>query len=283
MNPEPVLELRRATLMKGDRRVLDDVTLTVYAGEHLAIVGPNGSGKSSLIHLLTRQHYPLHRADGPPPVRLFGREEWDVVELRSRLGIVSPDLHQRFVSGTDTGHLRALDVVVSGFFASEVLYLHHRVTSDLRRQARHALERVASGHLAQRPVNAMSTGEARRVLIARALVNGARVLVLDEPTTGLDLVARNTFLADLRRIAADGTTLLLITHRVEEILPEIERVLLLREGRVAYDGPKDAVLTSTRLAEVFGHPVQLQEREGEYRLTIAFAPPEAVAAAHRSE
>ena len=117
----------------------------------------------------------------------------------------------------------------------------------------------------------MSTGEGRRVLIARALVHDPGVLVLDEPTTGLDLVARSAFLADLRRIANEGTTLLLITHHVEEILPEIERVLLLREGRVAHDGPKGEVLTSARLGELFGHPVELQEERGEYRLTIAAA------------
>ena len=271
MSREPVLELRRATLVKGGRSVLDDVTLTVYAGEHLAIVGPNGSGKSSLIQLLTRQYYPLYREDGPPPVLLFGREQWDVAELRTHLGIVSPDLQQRFVQGTDTGPLRAIDAVLSGFFASEVLFFHHQVTEEMRRRARHALERVGAGHLAGRPVNAMSTGEGRRVLIARALVHDPGVLVLDEPTTGLDLVARSAFLADLRRIANEGTTLLLITHHVEEILPEIERVLLLREGRVAHDGPKGEVLTSARLGELFGHPVELQEERGEYRLTIAAA------------
>lgn len=266
---EIVLELCDATLVRGGRRVLDRVTISVYGGEHLAIVGPNGSGKSSLIQLLTRQQYPLYRAEGPPPIRLFGEEHWDVVELRRRLGIVSPDLHQRFVNGTATGHLRAIDAVVSGFFASEVIFLHHHVTPAMRAHGGEALARVGVAHLADRPVNAMSTGEARRVLIARALVTRPRVLVLDEPTTGLDVVAREAFLSDLRRIARDGTTLLLITHHLEEILPEVERVLLLRDGRVAYDGPKAEVLTSPRLSETFAHPVQVHERDGEYSLATA--------------
>src|SRR5690606_1749014 len=184
-------------------------------------------------------------------------------------GIVSPDLQQRFVNGSATGHLRALEAVVSGFFASEMLFLHHRVTESMRARARRALERIAAAHLADRPVNEMSTGEARRVLIARALVNEPRVLVLDEPTTGLDLVARSEFLSDLRRIAADGTTLLLITHHVEEILPEIERVLLLREGRVVADGRKEEVLTSERLSGAFGHPLEVHREGEEYRLGIA--------------
>lgn len=269
MDDEPVLELRGATLVRGGRRVLDEVSLTIRTGEHVAIVGPNGSGKSSLIQLLTRQQYPLARQEGPPPIRVFGRKLWDVTELRRQLGIVSPDFHQRFVNGTGIGHLHALDAVVSGFFASEVLFLHHEVTVRMRARARRALEQLGAGHLADRPLDAISTGEARRVLIARALVTGPRVLVLDEPTTGLDLVARATFLADLRRVAAAGTTLVLITHHVEEILPEVQRLILLREGRVAYDGPKAEALTSKRLSEVFGHPLELREENGEYRLVLA--------------
>ena len=269
----PVLQLHEATLLRGGRTVLDHVTLSVRTGEHVAILGPNGSGKSSLIQLLTRQQYPQHRPQGPPPIRLFGEEHWDVGELRRRMGIVSPDLQYRFASGTDTGRLRAIDVVVSGFLASEVIFLHHRVTDGMRAAGRQALERVGAGHLAERQVDAMSTGEARRVLIARSLVHHPTVLVLDEPTTGLDLVARTRFQHDLRRIAREGTTLLLITHHLEEILPEIERVVLLHEGRVVADGPKEKVLTAAHLSTIFGHPVQVSVERGEYRLALEPAFP----------
>ncbi|HET8656857.1 MAG TPA: ATP-binding cassette domain-containing protein [Longimicrobiaceae bacterium] len=263
MPTEPVLELNDATVVLGGQRVLDGVTLSIRAGEHAAIVGPNGSGKSSLVKLLTHQYRALHR-EGAPPVRVLGRDRWNVTELRSRMGIVSPDLQHRFVGGSSMGRLRGLDVVLSGFFASEVLFFHHEVTAEMRERAGEALERVGASHLGEKPLAAMSTGEARRVLIARALAPGPGVLVLDEPTTGLDLVARHAFMERVRGVAQAGTTVLLITHHVEEIVPEIDRVILLRRGRVALDGPKREVLTSASLSAAYSSPLTLEERAGWY-------------------
>lgn len=259
---EPILELDSATLVRSGRRVLDRVSLTLHAGQHSAIIGPNGSGKSSLVQLLTREAYPLHRTEGPPPIRLFGREQWNVAELRRAFGIVTPELHRRLVSGAAAGPLRALDAVIAGALSSEVLFLHHRVPEELRSRASTALERIGAGHLAERRLSEMSTGEARRVMIARALVHQPAVLVLDEPTTGLDPVARRLFLRDLARLAGQGTTLLLVTHHLEEIVPPIDRVVLLSRGRVAFDGPRDAALTSSRLADIFEHPLEVT-REGD--------------------
>jgi iron complex transport system ATP-binding protein len=263
MQTEPVLELNDASVVLGGQRVLDGVTLSIRAGEHTAIVGPNGSGKSSLVKLLTHQYRALYR-DDTPPVRVLGRDRWNITELRSRMGIVSPDLQHRFVSGSSMGRLRGLDVVLSGFFASEVLFFHHEVTDAMRERAGEALARVGAGHLGEKPLAAMSTGEARRVLIARALAPGPGVLVLDEPTTGLDLVARHAFMERVRGVADAGTTVLLITHHVEEIVPEIDRVILLQRGRVALDGPKREVLTSANLGDVYASPLTLDERAGWY-------------------
>jgi iron complex transport system ATP-binding protein len=268
----PVLELHQATIRRGERHILDRVTLSIAEGEHTAFIGPNGSGKSSLIRLLTHEIHPLPPVDGVPPVRVFGRDRWDVFELRPRLGIVSPDLQRRFVRGTETGTLVGLDAVISGFFASELIFLHHQVTAAMREQAMRALERMQAAQLARQPLATMSTGEARRVLIARALVTNPRVLVLDEPTSGLDLVARRDFLHLIRRLAREGVTLLLVTHQVEEILPEIDRVILLSRGRVAGDGRKDQVLTSASLGRVFGSRVVLERHGDFYELALATAP-----------
>jgi len=263
-----VLELREATVVLGGARVLDALTLTVAAGEHTAILGPNGAGKSTLIRLLTLQHYPLAADNRIPAIRIFGRERWDVFELRAQLGIVSADLHDRFVHGNVAGQITALDAVVSGFFASQGLFANHRVTPSMRAAALAALERVAAGHLAAKTLDAVSTGEARRVLIARAIVHNPRALLLDEPTRGLDLTARDQFLERIRALAREGITILLVTHHIEEIVPEIGRVILLRRGRIAADGPKAAVLTAPLLGDVFESRVAVSEVDGYFHVRV---------------
>jgi iron complex transport system ATP-binding protein len=261
---DPVLELRDATVVKGDRRILDGLTLTIHAGEHTAIVGPNGAGKSALVNLLTHEDRPLRRDDGVPPVRVFGDGNWNVFELRSQLGIVSADLHHRFVIGNNEGRVTAEAAVLSGFLATQGILRYGAVTEDMRRRAAEALTRMGVAHLARRRLDEMSTGEARRVVLARALVTSPRALVLDEPTTGLDLVARHDFTERVRQIARDGTTLILITHHIEEIVPEIGRVILVRDGRIAAAGAKRDMLTSGRLSELFNAPIVLEEEDGYY-------------------
>jgi iron complex transport system ATP-binding protein len=260
----PVLELRDATVIKDDRRILDSLTLTIHTGEHTAIVGPNGAGKSALVNLLTHEDRPVRHEDGTPSVRVFGEESWNVFELRSQLGIISADLHQRFVIGSSEGRITGEAAVLSGFHASLGIIRYGTVTAAMRRRASDALARMGVAHLARRRLNEMSTGEARRVVLARALVTEPKALVLDEPTTGLDLVARHDFTERVRQIARDGTTLILITHHIEEIVPEIQRVVLVREGRIADAGPKHDILTSARLSRLFNAPIVLEEEDGYF-------------------
>lgn len=265
----PLLRIQHATVVKGHgKRVLDDISLEIHEGDHTAILGPNGSGKSSLLKLITRDDYPLARADGDPPVTIFGRDRWNVFALRSLLGIVSADLYHA-VTTSSHGRRHGLDVAVSGFFASHGLFPHHEVTSDMRQRAAEALALMGATHLAERPVAELSTGEARRLLIARALVSDPRALLLDEPTVGLDLLAMHRFLETLRGVAQRGKTLILVTHHVEEILPEVERVILLKDGRIFLAGPKRDVLTSHHLSDLFEAPVRISENAaGYYTATI---------------
>jgi len=264
-----VLELAGATVLKNGAAALEDVTLRIHAGENTAILGPNGAGKTTFINLLTRDDYALARTDGDPPVRIFGSATWDRFELRSRLGVVSADVHQQFVAGNSLGPITGEDAVVSGFFATRGFLLYSTVTSAMRLKAVEALRRVGAGQLAAKRLDEMSTGEARRVLIARALVTDPAVLVLDEPTAGLDVVARFRFLESVGRVAREGTTVILVTHHVEEIIPEIGRVVLLRRGRVAGDGPKAEMLTTAALSEVFGAPIVVAEQNGWYAASAA--------------
>jgi iron complex transport system ATP-binding protein len=258
----PVLELHNASVIKADRPVLNNLSLKIAIGEHTAIVGPNGAGKSILVRLLTHEDRAVVPADGASPVRVFGDDSWNVFELRSQLGIVSADLHQRFVAGNSEGRIRGEAAVLSGFLASDGILRYGTVTDDMRRSAADALDRMGAAHLAKRWLDELSSGEARRVLLARALVTSPRALVLDEPTTGLDLAARHDFMERVRQIARGGTTLILITHHIDEIVPEIEKVILLKEGRVAASGGTREMLTAARLSDLFGVRVAIEEADG---------------------
>jgi iron complex transport system ATP-binding protein len=261
---DPILELTGATVVKDGRRVLDNVSLTISEGEHTAIVGPNGAGKSILVSLLTHTERPIAPKDDVPPVRVFGKETWNIFDLRSQLGVVSAALQHYFVNGNSEGSISGEAAVVSAFLNSYGILRYGELTDEMRNRAAAALAAAGAGHLADRMLDEMSSGEARRVLLARAFATAPRALILDEPTTGLDLVARHSFMESVRGLARAGTTLVLITHHVEEIVPEISRVVLLREGRIAADGPRTAVLTAENLSGLFGHPI-LIESSGQYQ------------------
>ena len=265
---EPVIELSRATLVRGGTHVLHDLSLLVHRGEHTAILGPNGAGKSSLMRMRTLEDRPRASARGRPAMRLFGRESWDITELRTRLGVVTGELDTNFGLGTSGGRVVGLEVALSGLLGSQGVFSHHDVTDEMRDQARDALDRVEALYLAEKPLNEMSAGERRRTLIARALITRPEALLLDEPTTGLDLVARHRCRDSVRRLVREGTTLILVTHHVEEIIPETRRVVLLRAGRIAYDGPPDEALTPARLQDVFGGAVTVVHDGGYYHVRV---------------
>lgn len=246
------------TLSREGRIALAGVSFAIGLGEHAAILGPNGSGKSSLIKAITRECYPLR--SGPDSfVRIFGREVWNVFELRSLLGIVSNDLGQAC-----SQEFTAREIVLSGFFSSVGIWPHHHVTAAMEEKTAAVLDLLEIGHLAGRPVRAMSSGESRRVLIARALVHDPRALVLDEPANSLDLRAARALRSILQKIAGAGTSLIVVTHHLPDILPEIRRVICLRGGRVVRDGDKERVLTAETLEDLFGVPLEVVRQDGYY-------------------
>ncbi|MDD2676769.1 MAG: ATP-binding cassette domain-containing protein [Methylacidiphilaceae bacterium] len=257
----PLLEIDQASVKRGERWILDRLSLRVPAGRHMAILGPNGSGKSTLVKLIAREVYPSVRDGDRGGLRIFGRDLWNVTELRGLLGIVSPAQERGFLGEPP---LEACEAVVSGFFAARGLGPNHRVTEEMRERAAEALDLLGAGQLAGRELSSLSSGEARRLLIARALVHRPRALLLDEPCEGLDLASRRRFLESLRTLAQSGTTLLLITHHIEEILPEIAHVLLLRDGRVLQEGEKERTLTDAALSAAFGLPVRVRRRGAWY-------------------
>jgi iron complex transport system ATP-binding protein len=255
----PLLAFEHVTVHRNGRTALDDVTLSIGAGEHVAIVGPNGSGKSTFIKTITRELYPIAQPDCA--VRMMGRERWNVADLRAHLGLVSNDL-----VAACTRELTGRDVVLSGFFSSIGLWPHHEITPDMEETADAVLARLEVPHLAGRFVNEMSSGEAKRVLIGRALVHNPETLLFDEPSNSLDFHAQFELRELFRKLARSGTGLLLVTHHLPDIVPEIERVLLLKDGRVFRDGAKEDVLTAPILSELFNLRVELVHRDGYFHL-----------------
>ena len=249
------LDLSNVNVARGDRVVLHDVSLNVRAGEHVAILGPNGCGKSTLILTMTCQLYPI--VVPGMRVRIFGRERWDLTQLRRHFGVVGAGLMGTELPGERTAVTRGIEAVIAGFFSASTLWPNLHVTEEMRERAAEALERMEATHLADQLVGEMSAGEKRRILIARALVHRPRQLLLDEPSNALDLAAQRDLRETLRRLVAEGTGLVLVTHHLGDILPEIERIILMRDGRILADGPRAELLTAERLSELFHTHVRI--------------------------
>jgi len=257
-----LLELKNVTVVRGRRKILDSVSLSIAQGEHVAIIGPNGSGKSSLVKTFTKEYHPLAAADGLV-LKIMGNDRWNVFELRKLMGIVSGDLQQTYCRQTNV-----LDVVLSGFFSSVGIYYNHKVTLEMETRAREILEFLEISHLENRLMCELSTGEARKALIGRALVHDPQALILDEPTTSLDLKALHSFRENIRKIAGSGKSIILVTHTLEDIIPEINRVILIKNGKVIRDGKKQEILTDANLSELFSLPVEVLETKGYYQALI---------------
>ena len=245
--------------MRGEKTVLHDISLRVQAGEHVAILGPNGCGKSTLIKTITRECYPLARAESS--LTLFGQDSWNVFDLRKLLGVVSNDL-----MSTCTRDITGIEVVLSGFFSSIGIQTYHPVTPAMLEKAREVLDLLEVPHLADRFMTELSSGEGRLILIARAMVHNPLALLLDEPSNSLDVSATLELRALMRKLAQSGIGILVVTHHLPDIIPEIDRVILLKAGRVFADGRKEDLLTTERLSELFAVPVEMGRRDGYYHL-----------------
>lgn len=255
-----ILELSGIAFVRDGVTILDGVDWRVEQGEHWAVIGANGSGKTTLLKIITAYEWPTRGT-----VEVLGSRfgECDVRALRKEIGWVSSSLEHR-LPGRDT----AIDVVMSGIEASLGIYRPFGVAE--RAKARAALAALDAAHLASKPYGVLSQGEQQRVLIARALVSGPSLLILDEPCAGLDPAARARFLDDLDRLAANGGPgLILVTHHIEEIGPWVHRVLALKDGRVIASGGPDRVLCSEVLSEVFSTPCAVARNGKFYTLQVA--------------
>lgn len=254
----PLLELRDITVARGGRTVLNIDNLTIEQGENVAILGPNGCGKSTLVKLIDRELYPKASRGS---IKILGKNRWDVADLRSSLGIVTNDLQAAIAPETP-----AVEAVIAGFTGKLGVY-YDDATLEREQAARKALQTAGATHLTDRQIGTLSSGEARRVLIARALSHQPKALLLDEPTTSLDIVSAHALLETLRTLTKTGTGLILVTHHLEEIIPEVHRVILLKQGQILSDGQRHEVMTSQNLSTLFETEIRL-EGDGPYSAKV---------------
>ena len=257
------LEMRKVSVVKDGRRILDSIDLDVEADENVAVIGPNGSGKTTLIKLIRGEVLPYYDEDNPASIRIFGMENWSLEELRKSMGIVSMDLQSRFPSDTPL-----YEVMLSGYFVSMVIFRNHKVTESMASGVLDAARTRGLENMLEASVGVVSLGEMRRALIARALAPKPRMLVLDEPMTGLDVVMKDRFRRMFDIMIPSGINVMMITHELEDIPLGVKRVIMLKEGSKIADGPKDRVLTSGNLSRLFDEDIEVSVSGGVYRMRL---------------
>lgn len=255
----PFLELHDAIVRRGGRDLLHVDAFRLDEGESIALLGPNGAGKSTFIRLLTREIHPLYR--DRPPLLYRGHERFLLTELRRSMGMVSSTMQDQI-----TVHLPSIEIVLGGLFGTLGLPHGLKASEDEYKRALKAMAVLGIEQHAEHDAMALSSGEARRVLIARALIHDPEVLVFDEPCTGLDPEGMYYVRRSMRNLIRDGRSIVLVTHYPEDVIPEIERLVMIKEGRIFADGPKDKLLNSAAMSELFEVPLIVEERDGYYAL-----------------
>ena len=254
----PFLELNKASVVRGKQTILKDLSLKINLGEQVAILGPNGAGKSTLLKMLSGDIFPVYR--DVPAIRLFGEERWNLFDLRGQLSVVSGNLQEQLYPDS-TG----INIILSGFFGSIDIFKNHQVSAAQTKMALKIAKELGLNKLIHKTVDTLSSGELRRFLIGRALINHPRVIVLDEPTVSLDIQSRTYFLQNIRHLAQNDLSIIIVTHLLEEIIPEITRVIILKDGKIFEDGNKSRVLRSSVLSKVFNLPLKVEKNGGYYR------------------
>jgi len=254
----PIVDIQHATVYRGETCIFSDFSFKLREGEHVAILGPNGSGKSTLLKLLSGEVHAMPKDE--TRIVLFGDERWNVWDMRKQIGIVSHDLQREYLICAE-----GLNVVLSGYYASNDTYEYQQFSKTQMTRAYELVNELGIASLTSRPFGHLSTGEQRRCLLARALVHDPSVLVLDEPTSGLDPKACSQYLDLLRAQMAKGKTVLLVTHHLHEIPPEIDRVVFLKAGRIMADAHKSTVLTTDRVSQIFDSKMTLVQANGWYQ------------------
>jgi iron complex transport system ATP-binding protein len=256
-----MIDIHNVCAYLHDTQVFESLNLQIKAGEKIAILGPNGAGKSTLLKLISREIYPVVKNDSW--VRLFGSDIVNLWDLRKKIGLVSQELQEDYTPWTT-----AFEVVLSGFFGSIGQYDHLQADKAQLQRADELLHLVGMAEHRDTMFQRLSTGQKRRLLVARALVHNPTALIFDEPCNGLDIRATADLFKLMRDFCLPDNSLILTTHHVDEIIPEIDRVVLLQAGKIVADGDKNSVLNNETISELYKLPVQLTEKNGWYKLWL---------------
>ena len=256
---QPLFELHDAQVVRASKTILHVDEFRLGVGENIAIIGPNGAGKSTFVKLITREVMPLYRDE--PPVRFMGNPRAILTDVRKSLGIVSSTMQAQI-----NVHLPASEIVEGGLFGTLGLPRHVQPTEKSHARALEAMDMLGVANLADRDILTLSSGQARRVLIARALVHDPSTLLLDEPCTGFDPEGMYYVRSSMRKLAQAGKGIVLITHYPEDIIPEIGRLVLIKEGKIFADGPKEEMLSDGMMEALFGVPLKVARsgQDNEY-------------------
>ncbi len=263
LSMENALELRNVSIVRNGEHILEGIDLDIRKGENVVVLGPNGSGKTTLIKLLRGDIRPYYDEEDPAVMRIFGQERWNLFEVRGRMGVVSMDLQSQFRSGTLVG-----EVVCSGFFNSLDVFRNCVVTDEMRQAVYRTALMMGIDDILGREIENLSLGEMRRALIARALVTQPDLLVLDEPMTGLDIVMKSKFRAMFDILISRGVSIVMITHELTDIPESVRRIVMIKDGKKFADGDKELLLTNGKISELYGAPIEVEERNGIYRMHL---------------
>ena len=267
MSQHALIEMKNVQVKCGRYEVFSDLSLTIPSDRSSAVIGPNGSGKSTLLKLIARDLYPEGSENSV--FNILGQAARERDKLRLEMGLVSHELQTRIDKGSSV-----YQVVISAFYSSLTTYFHQTYTEEQKETARRYIKFVGIGHLTDTLFAALSTGEQRRCLLARSLIHNPEYLILDEPTAGLDIKASYQYLETLSELIASGKKIVLVTHHLHEILPEIDWFVFLKDRQLVEAGERSELLTDEKISNLFEISMQLTEEDG--RITANCTPSRAI-------
>lgn len=254
---ENLINIKHASIKRNDKLIVEDLNFEINKGEHVAVIGPNGAGKSTLFKICCMEMHPLWSED--LELNRFGESRITKEKLRQKMGVVSKELLEICSSS-----YVARDIIAGGMFSSIGLDFHHQITDNMWSKIDSTISKYNCTKLQSKKMKDLSTGEAQKVLLARALVLNPELLLLDEAANGLDFPSRSIYRNTIDTVIKQGTTVVLITHDLSQVLPSINKIVFMKNGKIIETGNKENMLTEEKLSKLYNKDVYIDKRNGLY-------------------